>query len=195
MGETLSKISSVLRLASEISEKDIQDYTKLTYLKRNDILNAYKMFKKLPSDDRFSDEISSMLTEDVKNALSELRVGLFSDRIMRVFCGRKRRMSFEEFLSMLSIFSDACPQHVKTEYAFRIYDFDEDNYLSADDLRGLLNRQSGDKLNHEEIRVIIENIFEEMDEKRTGYMSIFDFKKMISHCIRFSSSFRFLSVR
>jgi len=43
-------------------------------------------------------------------------------------------MTFEDFLDMMSVFSDNAPKSVKVEYAFRIYDFDNDDTLSNSDL-------------------------------------------------------------
>ena len=38
-------------------------------------------------------------------------------------------MSFEDFLDMMSVFSEGATRDVKASYAFRIYDFDDDGYI------------------------------------------------------------------
>lgn len=48
-------------------------------------------------------------------------------------------ITFEDFLDMMSVFSDNAPKAVKVEYAFRIYDFDNDDMLSSDDLKEVRN--------------------------------------------------------
>ena len=48
-------------------------------------------------------------------------------------------MTFEDFLDMMSVFSDNAPKNVKVEYAFRIYDFDNDDMLSNSDLEEVGN--------------------------------------------------------
>lgn len=46
----------------------------------------------------------------------------FRDRIVDVFSsGNDGDMTFEDFLDMMSVFSDGAPKNVKVEYAFRIY--------------------------------------------------------------------------
>lgn len=46
----------------------------------------------------------------------------FKDRICKVFSSSgDGDMSFEDFLDMMSVFSDNAPKNVKVEYAFRIY--------------------------------------------------------------------------
>lgn len=52
----------------------------------------------------------------------ELRVNPFGDRICRVFSSsHDGDCTFEDFLDMMSVFSDAAPKAVKAEHAFRIF--------------------------------------------------------------------------
>lgn len=53
---------------------------------------------------------------------TELRVNPFNDRICKVFSSsRDGDCTFEDFLDMMSVFSEAAPLTVKAEYAFRIF--------------------------------------------------------------------------
>ena len=46
----------------------------------------------------------------------------FNDRICEVFSSSgDGDMTFEDFLDMMSVFSENAPKNVKVEYAFRIY--------------------------------------------------------------------------
>lgn len=46
----------------------------------------------------------------------------FGDRICKVFSSSEDGdMTFEDFLDMMNVFSDACPKKLKAEYAFRIW--------------------------------------------------------------------------
>lgn len=52
----------------------------------------------------------------------ELRVNPFGDRICKVFSSSNDGdCTFEDFLDMMSVFSDAAPKAVKAEHAFRIF--------------------------------------------------------------------------
>lgn len=52
----------------------------------------------------------------------ELRVNPFGDRICRIFSSsHDGDCTFEDFLDMMSVFSDAAPKAVKAEHAFRIF--------------------------------------------------------------------------
>jgi len=52
----------------------------------------------------------------------ELRVNPFGDRICRIFSSsHDGDCTFEDFLDMMSVFSDEAPKAVKAEHAFRIF--------------------------------------------------------------------------
>lgn len=52
----------------------------------------------------------------------ELRANPFGDRICKVFSSSQDGdCTFEDFLDMMSVFSDAAPKAVKAEHAFRIF--------------------------------------------------------------------------
>ena len=43
------------------------------------------------------------------------------DQIFKVFAQNKGRMNFEDYLNMMSVFSEAAPLSVKSYYAFKIF--------------------------------------------------------------------------
>jgi len=52
----------------------------------------------------------------------ELRANPFGDRICRIFSSsHDGDCTFEDFLDMMSVFSDEAPKAVKAEHAFRIF--------------------------------------------------------------------------
>lgn len=56
--------------------------------------------------------------------LAILKVNPFKERIVKVFSSSTSgddSMTFEDFLDMMSVFSDNAPVSIKIEYAFRIY--------------------------------------------------------------------------
>ncbi|EPY77434.1 calcium and integrin-binding family member 4 [Camelus ferus] len=79
------------------------------------------------------------LTMDQVSSLPALRVNPFRDRICRVF-SHNDVFSFEDVLGMASVFSEqACPS-LKIEYAFRIYDFNENGFIDEEDLQRIILR-------------------------------------------------------
>ncbi|CAK7297598.1 Calcium and integrin-binding family member 4 [Vulpes lagopus] len=79
------------------------------------------------------------LTTDQVSSLPALRVNPFRDRICKVF-SHNNVFSFEDVLGMASVFSEqACPS-LKIEYAFRIYDFNENGFIDEEDLQRIVLR-------------------------------------------------------
>lgn len=74
------------------------------------------------------------------------QVNPFGDRICKVFSSSSDGdCTFEDFLDMMSVFSDGAPKAVKAEHAFRIFDFDGDDMLGENDLRQVVQRLIGEQ--------------------------------------------------
>ncbi|ELK25762.1 Calcium and integrin-binding protein 1 [Myotis davidii] len=88
----------------------------------------------------------------------------FRERICRVFSTSPARdsLSFEDFLDLLSVFSDTATPDIKSHYAFRIFDFDDDGTLNREDLSQLVNCLTGEgedtRLSASEMKQLIDNV-------------------------------------
>ncbi|KAG1667032.1 Calcium and integrin-binding protein 1 [Nymphon striatum] len=154
----------------------------LTYFTKKEILFAYEKFKTL-APEKFEHDRDCRLTIEEVNP--------FKDQICKVFSSKDDGcLSFEDFLDMMSVFSDDAPRLIKTEYAFRIFDFDGDDFIGPDDLKELLARLTGQqKLTEEHIEIVIDNILEEADVDRDGMLAYSEFEHIISKTPDFISSF------
>uniref|UniRef100_A0A8D2PIZ1 Calcium and integrin binding 1 n=1 Tax=Zosterops lateralis melanops TaxID=1220523 RepID=A0A8D2PIZ1_ZOSLA len=126
-----------------------------------------------------------------------LQANPFQHRICRVFSTSDTRddsMSFEDFLDMLSVFSDSATSDIKSHYAFRIFDFDEDGTLGRKDLEQLVNCLTGQgeesRLSSEEMEQLIQNILEESDIDKDGTINLSEFQHVVSRSPDFASSFK-----
>ncbi|NXX19077.1 CIB1 protein, partial [Podargus strigoides] len=111
----------------------------------------------------------------------------FQHRICRVFSTSDDgddSMSFEDFLDMLSAFSDSAAVDIKSHYAFRIFDFDEDGILDRKDLEKLVNCLTGQgeesRLSSAEMEQLIRNILEESDIDKDGTINLSEFQHVVS---------------
>lgn len=93
-------------------------------------------------------------------------------------------LSFEDFLDLLSVFSDTATPDIKSHYAFRIFDFDDDGTLDREDLSRLVNCLTGEgedtRLSASEMKQLIDNILEESDIDRDGTINLSEFQHVIS---------------
>lgn len=111
----------------------------------------------------------------------ELKVNPFGDRICKVFSSSQDGdCTFEDFLDMMSVFSDAAPKSVKAEHAFRIFDFDGDDMLGVSDLKQIVHRLIGpNQLSESQMKGLIERILEEADLDDDGALSFAEFEHII----------------
>ncbi|XP_041360137.1 calcium and integrin-binding protein 1-like [Gigantopelta aegis] len=177
---------------SAFTEQELEDYQTLTYLTKKEILHVFKRFSAL-SPDVVSKNKNVKLEKDVVLKLPELEVNPFRERICEVFSSAgDGGLTFEDFLDMMSVFSDQAPKNVKVEYAFRIYDFDSDDMLSSNDLKKVVEKLTGSqqKLDDEDMQQLIDNILSEADLDDDESLSFAEFEHVISKAPDFVNSFR-----
>ncbi|KAH0505034.1 Calcium and integrin-binding family member 4 [Microtus ochrogaster] len=133
-----------------------------------------KTFLKLcPSQKHYKE---ATLTMDQVSSLPALRVNPFRDRICRVF-SHKGVFSFEDVLGMASVFSEqACPS-LKIEYAFRIYDFNENGFIDEEDLQKIVLRLlKSDDVSEDLLMDVTHHVLSESDLDNDNMLSFSEFE-------------------
>jgi calcium and integrin-binding protein 1 len=175
----------------EFTPEELDDYQNLTFLTKKEIFEAYKKFRALDPQ-RVSESKQNPLSVELVTSLPELRVNPFADRICQVFSStHDGKISFEDFLDMMSVFSDAAPSTVKMEYAFRIYDFDGDDLLNASDLAEIVNRlvSPNKPLSSQESKHLVRHLLEETDLDEDQALSFAEFEHAVSKAPDFARVF------
>lgn len=193
--------------ASTLTKDEVSEYQELTFLTKQEIIQADKIFQELLGENR-SRERNPRVSQKKILTLPELKSNPFGDRICHVFSTSEVRdgsLSFEDFLDLLSAFSDSATMEIKSHYAFRIFDFDDDGTLDAKDLEKLVKRLTGDteekhnrstgdlnksSLSDLEMKQLIDNILEESDIDKDGTVNLSEFQHVISRSPDFVSSFK-----
>ncbi|KAK2574374.1 Calcium and integrin-binding protein 1, partial [Acropora cervicornis] len=145
---------------SQFTEEQLKDYQELTYFTQKEILHCHKRFSQLDPE-AVKINANAKLPSRKIMTLPELRVNPFKDRICKVFSSSKDgELTFEDFLDMMSVFSENAPKSVKVEYAFRIYDFNEDDYICENDLKRVIQRLCGEqRLSDDNVNALIQKLF------------------------------------
>lgn len=180
---------------STFTEEQLDAYQDCTFFTRKEILrifNRYRMLspENVPLDmkDGKTNSFKIPLTEIEK--MTELKENPFKERICKVFSeDGTGDMSFDDFLDMFSVFSEAAPRDIKTTYAFKIYDFDCDNYISRDDLEKTLTCLTKNELTDEEKQFVVDKVLEETDLDDDGMLSYIEFEHVISRSPDFLNTF------
>ncbi|XP_050481897.1 calcium and integrin-binding family member 3 isoform X1 [Bombus huntii] len=96
---------------------------------------------------------------------------------------------FEEFLEMMSVFSEHAPRDLKVFYAFKIYDFDEDGVLGLNDLERTCRQLVQDGLNTDEVATVCRKVLEESDIDGDGVLSYLEFEHVVTRASDFMATF------
>jgi len=176
-----------------IQEDELQDYLDLTYLTRSEIYSAVYRFRSYVHSTDGGTRWTTRSRYQFKDVckVPELEVNPFSDRLCKVFSSKKdEQLSFEDYLDMLSVLSPRAPLQTKAMYAFRVFDFDEDDVLSRDDLTMLINRLiGGNQLEPYSVDSVVDKILKESDLDQDGVVSYPEFEHIIKKSPDFISSF------
>ncbi|XP_051237918.1 calcium and integrin-binding family member 2 isoform X6 [Dicentrarchus labrax] len=122
--------------------------------------------------------------------MPELKENPFRNRIVESFSeDGMGNLSFNEFVDMFSVLSETASRELKAIYAFKIYDFNVDNYLCKEDLEKTLNRLTKEELTPEEVELVCQKSIEEADLDGDNKLSFADFENMITRAPDFLSTF------
>uniref|UniRef100_H3A219 Calcium and integrin-binding family member 2 n=1 Tax=Latimeria chalumnae TaxID=7897 RepID=H3A219_LATCH len=113
--------------------------------------------------------------------MPELKENPFKQRIVEAFSEDSQgNLSFNDFVDMFSVLSETAPRELKAIYAFKIYDFNTDNYICKSDLEKTLTKLTREELTPEEVTLVCEKVIEEADLDGDGKLAFADFENMIS---------------
>ncbi|KAL8197102.1 UNVERIFIED_CONTAM: Calcium and integrin-binding member 2 [Gekko kuhli] len=113
--------------------------------------------------------------------MPELKENPFKERIVQSFSeDGEGNLSFNDFVDMFSVLSETAPRELKAIYAFKIYDFNTDNFICKSDLEQTLNKLTKEELTEEEVMLVCEKVIDEADMDADGKLGFTDFENMIS---------------
>ncbi|XP_056428862.1 calcium and integrin-binding family member 2 isoform X1 [Hyla sarda] len=164
-----------------------------TFFTRKEILRLHGRFYELapsivPMD--YTDDPDCKLPMQLIINMPELMENPFKERIVQSFSeDGEGNLSFNDFVDMFSVMSEMAPRELKAIYAFKIYDFNTDNFICKSDLEKTLNKLTREELEEEEVTLVCEKVIEEADMDGDGKLAFADFENMISKAPDFLSTF------
>uniref|UniRef100_A0A8C7DXM6 Calcium and integrin binding family member 3 n=1 Tax=Naja naja TaxID=35670 RepID=A0A8C7DXM6_NAJNA len=128
----------------------------------------------------YSRKPSVKLPYELIASMPELKDNPFRQRIAEVFSeDGQGNMTLDDFLDMFSVMSEMAPRDLKAYYAFKIYDFNDDNYICKSDLEKTVNKLTRKELSPEEVALVCHKVIDEADLDNDGRLSLDDFQHMI----------------
>ncbi|XP_053203340.1 calcium and integrin-binding family member 3-like isoform X2 [Panonychus citri] len=177
------------------TDEQLENYQDCTFFTRKEILTIFKRYRELDPkvvpQVMTGDEAQTITLPMAKfEKMSELKENPFRNRICKVFShDGSGNMTFDDFLDMLSVFSESAPRDVKVYYAFKIYDYDDDHFISGKDIEQTAIALTKNQLGPEEISVVREKVLEETDNDQDDKISFAEFQHVISRAPDFLSTF------
>uniref|UniRef100_A0A8I3RTL6 Calcium and integrin-binding family member 2 n=1 Tax=Canis lupus familiaris TaxID=9615 RepID=A0A8I3RTL6_CANLF len=122
--------------------------------------------------------------------MPELRENPFKERIVEAFSeDGEGNLTFNDFVDMFSVLCESAPRELKANYAFKIYDFNTDNFICKEDLERTLARLTKSELDEDEVVLVCDKVIEEADLDGDGKLGFADFEDMIAKAPDFLSTF------
>jgi len=189
-----------------LTAEELEEYEYCTFFNKKEILHIHKRFVgHVYGDDKTKEQLPpSLNTTPVSMekflTLPELQYNPFVEQICKVFSSRGNGdLSFEDFLDMMSVFSETATRDVKASYAFRIYDYNNDGYLDKADLKRtvqtLCNPPSHQfnaqkNLQDHEVELVVDKILAEADLDGDKRLSFVEFDNIVARAPDFVNTFR-----
>jgi serine/threonine-protein phosphatase 2B regulatory subunit len=162
---------------SVLSSEDLEELEILSGFTSLQLKRLYKRFKRLDKDNKGGISREEFLS------IPELAMNPLSPRILSLFDTRHEDVvDFRNFIEILSIFrgTNTVSREQKMKFVFRLYDVNEDGYITADDLTEVLRLMVGQHLTDEQIREIVETTIHQADTiDYDGKLSFEEFSRVI----------------
>ncbi|AMD19969.1 HCL182Wp [Eremothecium sinecaudum] len=154
--------------------KVLEELLDETNFDRYEINRLRKRFLKLDRDSSGSIDRSEFMS--IPGVASNPLAG----RIMEVFdTDNSGDIDFQEFINSLSIFSGRGDREEKLRFAFKIYDIDDDGYISNGELFIVLKIMIGNNLEDEQLQHIVDRAVMENDLDGDGRLNFEEFMNAI----------------
>jgi serine/threonine-protein phosphatase 2B regulatory subunit len=140
-----------------------------------ELTRLHKRFKHLDTDN------SGTLSPAEFMAIPELEHNPLVSRVVATFDDDKNgEVDFQEFLQALSIFGSANKNmDDKYKFTFKMYDVDNDGFISNGDLYHILKAMVGNNLNDVQLQQLVDRTIIKGDKDRDGKLGFAEFVDMV----------------
>ncbi|RDD43299.1 Calcium and integrin-binding protein 1 [Trichoplax sp. H2] len=165
---------------SVFTVEELEEYEALTCFKSREIIRCYQKWCGIIPNDFPKDFITRLDKKIFIERFVEIACNPFADRICHVFSSSEDTedgsINFEDFLNMMSAFSEKIDPEAKLGYAFKIYDFNQDGVIDEEDIIQMIHTVCDvDILDEEEVQLLIVNILKEADLDGDGKITYNEF--------------------
>ncbi len=150
--------------------------------KSNHAFTAAELNKLHKRFSRLDNNKDGFLELDEVSDIPALSQNPMVNRVLRIFdADRDGKISFLEFVHGLGTLSPGSSEDDKMRFAFRVYDNDEDGFISPNDLFVVLKSMVGNNLTDANLQQLVDRTIAKGDEDRDGKISYPEFCKMVKN--------------
>jgi len=163
-------------ITAKLTQKDVDEMERITNFTPSEIKKFHKRFRLLDKDR------NGGIDEQEFMSIPGLSENPLVRRVIQIIdTDKSSSVDFQEFISALSIFSSKGNKEDKLRFAFKVYDVNEDGFISNEELFSVLQMMVGNNLNDTQLQQIVDKTMIEADEDRDGKLSYEEFKKIIEN--------------
>ena len=141
-----------------------------------EINKLYKRFSKLDKDK------SGELEPEEFFDIPALAQNPLVKRVISIFDKNKDgKISFVEFINGLATLSTGANEEEKLRFAFKVYDHDDDGYISNGDLYTVLKMMVGNNLTDTQLQQLVDRTIIKADLDGDGMISFAEFCSMVKN--------------
>lgn len=155
--------------ASALLSEEIEQISREENLTELQVKRLYNRFQKL---DRRQ---SGTLDGNDLLKIPELAMNPLHPRLFAIF----ENVNFRQFVANVSAFSANADPASKADFAFRVYDVDDDGYISRDDLVNIMRMLVGDHMEQDVMHAIISKVVTDADTDGDGRISRNEFTNAV----------------
>lgn len=138
----------------------------VTHFDPEEIKRLGKRFRKLDLDN------SGTLSVEEFMSLPELQQNPLVQRVIEIFdTDGNKEIDFKEFIEGISQFSVKGDKFAKLKFAFKIYDIDQDGFISNGELFTVLKMMVGNNLKEVQLQQIVDKTMIQFDTDLDGKIS------------------------
>nr|ACF24573.1 calcineurin B subunit [Gymnochlora stellata] len=162
---------------ASLNPKQLEEMKGISNFSTEDVQKLFKRFKKLDKNHTGGLDLAKF------QAIPNLENNPLVKRVVDTFDDDKNGVvDFEEFIRNLSIFASKTTQKTteeKTKFAFRMYDVNNDGFISNGDLFKILKIMVGNNLTDVQLQQLVDRTILQGDKDKDGKLSYSEFVSMV----------------
>jgi len=180
-----------------LRDEELAEIQKETGFTANQIERLYSRFTSLDKSN------TGALSRDDFLRIPELAINPLGDRIVNsFFTNNDDRVNFRQFVAVLAHFRPVRKnrdnkynsREGKLRFAFKLYDLDDDDHISKDELLAILQMMVGENISEDQLLSIAERTITESDTDGDGLISFDEFSTSLNRSeVEHKMSIKFLN--